>query len=660
MTILSKFSLVRINLASSMLAAVVIAFLSLLIIQSGLHDRRQAENDIRLLEILKALDNVAHQHAVERGLTAGFLGNPNDASREKVKVQRVKADAAVDELAQVTDRLRGDFPVVVNATAVLRDHLEGKPTLRRAVDELNGRAAFAYYSRINRMAIDALASLTKQISSDKVNTDLTMAQLLGHFKERAGQVRGKINGVLARRSIDDKTRSEVQGYQQEMSLSVAYLEAQMSGERLANARQVLGDDVSQEINDILELVLVDNPDFSDLPTPAVWFPLATKQIGAVKQMLDQEWGKVEAIAQQSAAQATTTLWLTAVLMLVAVIFIVLINIGFASVLKSSLRQLTQQLNHITSSRDLGIKLDTRANNEVGAIAREVQQMLDTFEQILKQLIASVNDSSGIVVELDSSSAELLTNAENTQRVSTSISSAVEENAATAAEIASAASSTLEAVRELANSSTENLQRFNDTLDKMSALQKSAQLITQHSLGLDKNVAAITQSIQTINGLFEQTNLLALNASIEAARAGEHGRGFSVVADEVRSLAIKSLDSSNSIAAAMDSLQKASKAINMSSEQNSELNRQAAEQMTAAQNALVQMTSIMENLESMATSVATAAEEQSSVSSVIAEDTASVLSGSSANLKLSEKLSIVSRDFASSSKKMLGLAGQFKL
>jgi len=660
MTILSKFSLVRINLASSMLAAVVIAFLSLLIIQSGLHDRRQAENDIRLLEILKALDNVAHQHAVERGLTAGFLGNPNDASREKVKVQRVKADAAVDELAQVTDRLRGDFPVVVNATAVLRDHLEGKPTLRRAVDELNGRAAFAYYSRINRMAIDALASLTKQISSDKVNTDLTMAQLLGHFKERAGQVRGKINGVLARRSIDDKTRSEVQGYQQEMSLSVAYLEAQMSGERLSNARRVLGDDVSQEINDILELVLVDNPDFSDLPTPAVWFPLATKQIGAVKQLLDQEWGKVEAIAQQSAAQATTTLWLTAVLMLVAVIFIVLINIGFASVLKSSLRQLTQQLNHITSSRDLGIKLDTRANNEVGAIAREVQQMLDTFEQILKQLIASVNDSSGIVVELDSSSAELLTNAENTQRVSTSISSAVEENAATAAEIASAASSTLEAVRELANSSTENLQRFNDTLDKMSALQKSAQLITQHSLGLDKNVAAITQSIQTINGLFEQTNLLALNASIEAARAGEHGRGFSVVADEVRSLAIKSLDSSNSIAAAMDSLQKASKAINMSSEQNSELNRQAAEQMTAAQNALVQMTSIMENLESMATSVATAAEEQSSVSSVIAEDTASVLSGSSANLKLSEKLSIVSRDFASSSKKMLGLAGQFKL
>jgi len=83
-------------------------------------------------------------------------------------------------------------------------------------------------------------------------------------------------------------------------------------------------------------------------------------------------------------------------------------------------------------------------------------------------------------------------------------------------------------------------------------------------------------------------------------------------------------------------------------------------LTAAPNALVQMTSIMENLESMETTVATAVEEQSSVSSIIDEDTASVLSGSSANLKLSEKLSIVSRDFASSSKKMLGLAGQFKM
>jgi methyl-accepting chemotaxis protein len=660
MKLLGRFSLVKINFASSILAAIVILLLAALTISVELTERRNAQNDLRLLEALKALDNVAHQHAVERGLTAGFLGNPSDEARAKVTKQRTSADAAAQTLDDVIARLSGDFPVVANTTVLLRQQLSAKPKLRQEVDALSGANAFGFYSQVNRLAVDALGSLTNEISSNAVNTDLAMAQLLGKFKERAGQVRGKINGTLARGAINDATRAEVRGYQQEMELIVSYLENQVSGERLEKARAVLGDSTSEQISAILKQVLGDSPNFDQLPSPAQWFPLATKQIGGVKKLLDEEWAAVESQAQKSAAAANLKLWLTIGLLILAIILLSWINLGFASVLRNSLRRLTQQLQQIAGERDLSIKLDTESKNELGEIARSVRQTLVAVETTLKELIDSVSSSGTLVTELDSSSDQLLGNARETQRVSTSISSAVEENAATASEIANAAASTLDAVRELGDSSNENQQRFSDTLQKMDALQQSAQDIAGLSNKLDSQVDQITDAVKTINVLFEQTNLLALNASIEAARAGEQGRGFSVVADEVRSLALKSLESSERISEVLASLQQASAAISRSSEQNGELNAQAAEQMLASQASMAQMNEVMANLESMATSVATASEEQSSVSAVIAQDTASVLDASNASLELSEKLQTMSKTYRDSSEHMLGVARKFKV
>lgn len=660
MKLLGRFSLVKINFASSILAAIVILLLAALAISVELTERRNALNDLLLLDALKALDNVAHQHAVERGLTAGFLGNPSDEARAKVTKQRANADAAVKALDEVIAELSSDFPVVANSTALLRQQLNGKPKLRREVDALSGANAFGFYSQVNRLAIDALGSLTNEISSNAVNTDLAMAQLLGKYKEHAGQVRGKINGTLARKAINNATRAEVRGYQQEMELIVSYLENQVSGERLEKARAVLSDSTSQQISAILQQVLGDSPNFDQLPAPAEWFPLATKQIGGVKKLLDEEWAAIESQAQRSAAAANLKLWLTIGLLILAIILLSWINLGFASVLRNSLRRLTQQLQQIAGEKDLSIKLDTDSKNELGEIARSVQQTLDAVESTLKELIDSVSASGTLVTELDSSSDQLLGNARDTQRVSTSISSAVEENAATASEIANAAASTLDAVRELGDSSNENQQRFSDTLQKMDALQQSAQDIAGLSNKLDSQVDQITDAVTTINVLFEQTNLLALNASIEAARAGEQGRGFSVVADEVRSLALKSLESSERISEVLASLQQASAAISRSSEQNGELNAQAAKQMLASQASMAQMNEVMATLESMATSVATASEEQSSVSAVIAQDTASVLDASNASLELSEKLQTMSKTYRDSSEYMLGVARKFKV
>lgn len=660
MKFLQRFSLVRINILSSLLASAVLITLATLLVMSDLTERQNTQRDIQLLGFMQALDGVAHSHAVERGLTAGFLGNPSDANFQKVVKQRDVADQASARLAQLRSELGTQEPILLRATDLLSRELAKKQALRAAVDRREGAAAFGYYSRVNGMALDALASLMTEVSSNEVNTDLQLSLMLAKFKERAGQVRGKVNGVLASGRLSDLTRNEIQGYQADMQLVADYLDSQLTGDYLQDVRAILNDSTSKEISAILKKVLADNPDFNALPSPAEWFPLASKQIGNVKTLLDVEWAKIAAQSQQTLSQATFTLGLTLALIVIAIIALASINIAFTSLLRRSLHDLTQALTQISEERDLTRKLKLEGNNELTQIGHSVQHMLNTMESTLRELISSVNATSGMASELDRSSDELLGNARDTQQVATSISSAIEQNAATSSEIANAAATTLNAVYQMTAVSKENQIRFGETSTIMKSLQQSAQQIEGLSQSLDRQVEQITESVEVINRLFEQTNLLALNASIEAARAGEHGRGFAVVADEVRSLAMKSLESSERITEVLQSLQQASQAITASASQNGELNQRAADVINSVQQSMEEMSRTMANLEDMATSVATASEEQSSVSSVIAQDTAAVLDASSSSLSVSQRLKQISDQYRDAGVQMLSLAGKFKV
>lgn len=271
---------------------------------------------------------------------------------------------------------------------------------------------------------------------------------------------------------------------------------------------------------------------------------------------------------------------------------------------------------ISESNDLTISLETENNDELGDMAKAFNTMIANFQHLIVSVnhsVDSLHDATGkLAKNIHQANDGVASQMQETDMVAT----AVTEMVATIEEIASNTTDAADKAEQTNQNAEKGKQGLDATINQICIL--SDKLVESEGVvnNLAKDSETIGSVLDVIRGIAEQTNLLALNAAIEAARAGEQGRGFAVVADEVRTLASRTQESTKEIEGIISSLQNRTKNIVELMTDCRNEGQESADQAGQTGQLLQVINQDIVAIMDMNTTIATAIQEQSAVAAEV--------------------------------------------
>ncbi len=293
--------------------------------------------------------------------------------------------------------------------------------------------------------------------------------------------------------------------------------------------------------------------------------------------------------------------------------LVLVNIAIRILMKP-VHSLRDAMADIASGdADLSQRLAMESNDEFGQTAASFNAFITNVQSVVSDVQRGAIELSDAVGSLKQTAGASRKSVEGQQTEIDMVATAINEMSAAANEIAQNAQQTADASTRAdhdAQQTQETVKASRDAVERLTSEIGAAADVVEH---LGQDVTDINSILEVIQSVAEQTNLLALNAAIEAARAGDAGRGFAVVADEVRNLARRTHDSTEEINAMIDRLQKgAANAVNVMQASRA-VSNVSMEKAQDAMDSLNRIAEAITSISNMTTQIATASEEQTSVS-----------------------------------------------
>lgn len=339
---------------------------------------------------------------------------------------------------------------------------------------------------------------------------------------------------------------------------------------------------------------------------------------AIDEMNDLTLAAADAAGKHLESEAATANMVLIVSAAAGLVVCALLMVLFPPVITSPLRALLQRMQEIADGDgDLTVRLPEDREDELGTVARAFNRLLIKLQATVTQIGNTTHQVHSVSVEMADQSRRTDTLISRQQEATQQVATAVHEMTMTVHSIAETTSLAASTAQDVDHGAGEGLQVVKQSREAIEDLASDVRATsdTIHTLGND--TVQIGQVVDVIQGIAEQTNLLALNAAIEAARAGEQGRGFAVVADEVRTLAARTQQSTHEIQSMIEKLQAGARNAVSVMERGRSKAEMSVERASAAEQSLVSIAQAIRSISDMNTQVATAVEEQRAVTESIA-------------------------------------------
>lgn len=423
---------------------------------------------------------------------------------------------------------------------------------------------------------------------------------------------------------------------------------------------------NREKQSLTNLTEVYHSKFSDYVAQQQRIGLSSEEgiLGEMRRTIHQTETKLEAMVSSMSQQTESLLsrveWLITSLFVVIAVIASLVAWRVGASINRPLAVIREAMLEIDRSRDLSLRVTYQGKDEIGDVARSINQMLEGFQKVVGSVNATVLNMKQQTQQLSQTAERTAKDAERQRDETDMVAASVAQMVGTIEDISRNMEVAADKSQNAQQSVSDGQARVTSAVSLVNNLSGQLQSSVLSAQELAKESESIGTVLNVIQDIAEQTNLLALNAAIEAARAGEQGRGFAVVADEVRALASRTHDATVEISDIINSLQQRTQSIVTIMQSCGEEGQRSRDEASVIGDVLERITHEVNEISEMAQSVAKAIGQQSVAANEINRNVVII---NEISMDTSEAVRLNSRsshDISELAHQLEGVVSRFKL